>query len=61
MDQFGLFVTRLHSLLGHDVTARFIGQPPGDRRECLLCQYEADPSPERRQAVITALSAPAEG
>jgi len=55
MDTIGWFIATSHSLLGHDKTAMLIGQPIGDRAGCLLCQYEADPCPERKQAVISVI------
>ena len=45
MDTIGWYVATMHSLLGHDKTAAFIGQPPGDKDTCLICQYERYPGP----------------
>lgn len=56
MDSIGLFIANLHGLIGHDKTAAFIGQPSGDRDNCVLCQYERRPDRESRLAVIQALS-----
>ena len=55
MDPYGVFIARFHSMLGHDKLAAFIGQPPGDKAACLLCQYEDRPGDERRQAVAAAI------
>jgi hypothetical protein len=55
MDQFGWFIATLHQTLGHEKAAAVIGMPAGDKTACVLCQYEADPSAERRQAVIDAI------
>jgi hypothetical protein len=57
MNQYGWFIATLHSMLGHDTAAAFIGVPPGPREDCVICQYEADPTDEKRQAVYTALKA----
>lgn len=57
MDVVGWFIATTHQLLGHDKAAGFIGVPPGDRRRCLICQYERDPTPENKAAVETALRA----
>jgi len=56
MDAIGWFIATTHQLLGHDKTAAVIGQPPGDKSQCLICAYERHPTEERRQAVITALA-----
>lgn len=45
-------------LVGHDTAARFLRQPAGDKAACVLCQYEAEPTEERRQRVIAALGSP---
>lgn len=55
MDPIGRFIATSHQLLGHDVAAAFIGFTPGDRSACVLCQFEGNPSTERRQAVIDAI------
>lgn len=55
MDQIGWLIATLHQLIGHDAAAAVLGQPPGDKAACLLCQYEADPTQERRAAVIAAV------
>lgn len=55
MDQIGWFIATIHQMLGHDTGAAWMGVPAGDRAACVLCQYEADPSAERRQAVIDAI------
>jgi hypothetical protein len=55
MDRIGWFIATSHLLLGHDKAAAFLGVPLGDRSTCLLCQYEDNPTPARRQAVIDAI------
>lgn len=55
MDSIGWFIATTHQLLGHDKAAAVMGQPPGDKTACVLCQYEAEPTSERRQAVIAAI------
>ncbi len=55
MDAIGLFIARLHNLLGHDTAAAFMGVLAGDRAACLLCQYERRPTEEGRQAVMAAI------
>ena len=55
MDKIGWFIATMHQMVGHDTAAAFIGFPPGDRSACVMCQYEANPSAERRQAVIDAI------
>ena len=56
MDPIGWFIATLHNLLGHDTAAAFLGQPAGDRRLCVICQYEQAPDDLKRQAVIRALA-----
>jgi hypothetical protein len=58
LDPIGLYIVSLHSLLGHDKAAAGCGADPGDKRLCVICQYEAYPSDERRRAVIEALAPP---
>jgi hypothetical protein len=60
MDRIGWYIATLHSMLGHAKTAQFIGQPeePGDRELCIICAYERQPTPARRQAVIDAIGSP---
>ena len=55
MDPIGAFIATAHQILGHDVTAAVIGAQLGDKTLCLLCQYEKDPTGERRQAVVDAI------
>ncbi len=56
LDAIGWFIATSHQLLGHDKAAMIAGQPSGgDKAVCLICQYEADPTYERRRAVIAAL------
>ena len=57
MDSIGWFIATIHQLLGHDKAALVCGQDPGDKADCLICQYEADPTPERKAAVEHALAA----
>jgi hypothetical protein len=55
MDIISWYVATLHGMLGHDKTAAFIGQPAGDRAECLLCIYEAHPTQENRERLLAEL------
>lgn len=56
MDTIGWFIATLHQLIGHDEAAWMIGFTPGNRGDCLLCQYERAPDDLRRQAVVRALA-----
>ena len=56
LDPIGLFITRMHGLLGHDTTAAYIGAPVGNKSQCLLCQYEKSPDDLKKQAVYDALA-----
>jgi len=56
LDLIGWYIATLHSLIGHDKAASFIGAPIGDRQHCLICQYEHSPDDRKRQAVIDALA-----
>mgnify|MGYP001033338278 CR=1 FL=1 len=40
MDTIGWFIATLHQMLGHDKAAAFLGEPPLDKRMCILCMYE---------------------
>ena len=40
MDTIGWFIATLHQMLGHDKAATFLGEPPLDKRMCILCIYE---------------------
>jgi hypothetical protein len=40
VDAIGAFLGNLHSIIGHDATAAFIGQPAGDKSACKLCRFE---------------------
>lgn len=60
LDHVGWFIATMHSLVGHDTTAAFCGQPPGDRSACVICAYERQPTAARKRAVIEALAPPAE-
>jgi hypothetical protein len=55
MDPIGRFIATAHQILGHDVTAAVIGAEGWDKALCLLCEYEKDPTAERRQAVVDAI------
>jgi hypothetical protein len=46
LDTIGWFIATLHSQLGHDKAAAVIGQPPGDKTACVICQYERYPGPD---------------
>ncbi len=61
LDRIGWYIATMHSLLGHDKTAVFIGAPIGDRENCLICQYEQSPDARKKQAVIDALMASQDG
>jgi len=41
MDTIGWFIATLHQLLGHRVTANFLGEPveEGEMAQCVLCLY----------------------
>lgn len=56
MDTLGWYIANLHRLLGHDKAAAVLDQPPGDRRACLICRYERDPTAKNRRAVEVALA-----
>jgi DNA-binding transcriptional ArsR family regulator len=56
MDPIGWFIATSHQLLGHDKTAALIGVAP--RGECLLCEYERNPSDGLRQTVIETIGRP---
>jgi len=56
MDIIGWYIATMHNLLGHDTSAAFIGVPAGDKRACVICQYEKAPDDLTRQAVIRALA-----
>jgi len=55
MDAIGWFIATTHQLLGHDKAAAVAGVPAGDKRECLICQYEQTHDESDRLAVISAL------
>ncbi len=57
MDAVGWSIATAHGLLGHDKAAFVLGVDPGDRSACLICAYEAEPTPKGKSAVETALSA----
>jgi hypothetical protein len=40
-DGLDWYICTLHEMLGHNSTAAYLGQPPGDRDQCILCQFEA--------------------
>ena len=61
MDSIGWFIATTHQLLGHDKAAAVIGEPPGDKASCLLCQYEQAPGADQavlRQGVYDAIGSP---
>jgi hypothetical protein len=58
LDPIGWFIANLHQLIGHDKAAAVCGVPAGDKTYCLICQHEANPTPDSRQAVIDALGRP---
>jgi hypothetical protein len=55
VDPIGIFIAHMHQLLGHTTTARFLGQPVGDKRTCVLCIFERNPTPANKQAVVQAI------
>lgn len=55
MDTIAWFIATLHSIIGHDKTARVIGQSAGDKDVCILCCYERNPSQAARDKVLKAL------
>lgn len=55
MDAIGALIANLHKAIGHDKAAAYLGQPPGDRADCVLCAYERQPDEGRRAAVIDAI------
>lgn len=59
MDPVGRTIAQLHTMLGHDRTAAFLGQEPGDKDQCVLCRYERYPTDENRAAVVAAIGRPA--
>jgi hypothetical protein len=60
MDAIGATIGNLHQMLGHAKAATVLGVPPGDPAACLLCAYEADPTPGNRRAAEAALATPRE-
>jgi hypothetical protein len=40
VDSIGWFLITMHQMIGHRATADFLGQPRGDKADCILCQYE---------------------
>lgn len=56
MDMISWYIATLHSLLGHDKAAIVLGVESGDSAACVLCIWEHDPTPERRQAVQAAMA-----
>lgn len=56
MDAYSWFIANLHQFLGHEKTAAFLGVPVGDMDACLLCQWEREPTLERKQAVYDAFA-----
>lgn len=39
LDVIDHFVIVLHNVLGHVKAAAFLGEPAGDRAQCILCRY----------------------
>lgn len=56
MDVIDWFIVVLHLMIGHHKTAIVLGQTDGDLSACLICKYEADPTPARMTAIIEALA-----
>jgi len=55
VDPIGWFIATTHQMLGHDKAAAVMGVSAGDKRQCLLCQYEAHPSEDAHRAVADAI------
>jgi len=55
MDPIGIFIAHMHQLLGHATAARFLGQPVGDRKTCVLCIFERNPTEANKRAVVAAI------
>lgn len=53
MDPIGVFIATLHQLIGHDTTARFLGQPVGDKKVCIMCRFERGAA--TKQDVVAAI------
>jgi hypothetical protein len=58
MDPIAIFIARLHNLLGHDKAAAVLGGPVGDKRACVLCWYERNPTIERQRVVVSRIGTP---
>ena len=55
MDVIGWYIGTLHQLLGHDKASVVLGVPAGDKSQCSLCRFEANPTPQNRQVVVDAI------
>jgi hypothetical protein len=56
MDNISWFLATMHQAIGHDKTAAYIGQPPGDKRDCIVCWFEAGQvTREQVEAYFTAV------
>jgi hypothetical protein len=56
MDTISWFLATMHQFLGHDKTAGYIGAAAGDKRDCILCWFEAgQASREQVEAYFTAV------
>ena len=54
MNTISWFLATMHQFLGHDKTAAYIGAPAGDKRDCILCWFEAgQASREQVEAYFT--------
>ena len=40
LDTISWFICTLHDAIGHDATAAFLGEPIGDKQQCILCQHQ---------------------
>lgn len=56
LDPFGWYIVHMHQILGHDKAAIAMGQDIGDKRLCIICAYERNPTPEGREAVYAAMA-----
>ena len=57
-DTVAWFITITHALIGHDKTAALIHMPPEAKEDCVICQYEADPTHDNKERVYRHLAKP---
>jgi hypothetical protein len=58
MDVIAWYIATLHSLIGHAKTAVVLGQPEGNTDDCVICQYEREPTEENKRRVEDAMREP---